>query len=119
MIYIASPYTHEVPAIVEARFQQVTKYAAGLVKQGKTAISPITYGHTLLGFEDMPTDWLFWRSFCLQILLRCTEVHVLMLPGWDESRGIAAELEIAMLASIPIVYIDPVTHQPATDFAHV
>lgn len=119
MIYIASPYTHEVPAVVEQRFLQVTKYAAKLVKQGKTAISPITYGHTLVQVEEMPTDWLFWRSFCLQILLRCTQVHVLMLPGWDISGGVAAELEVAMLADIPIVYIDPVTHQPATNFAHV
>jgi hypothetical protein len=38
----------------------------------------------------------------------CSELFVLMLPGWDESAGIAHEIAIATERCIPIYYLDEI-----------
>jgi len=105
IIYIASPYTYHDPIVVEENFRRVSRYAAKLVSEGSIAISPITYGHTLVQFHNMPTDWPFWSNFCLRILERCNEMHVYMMEGWDKSRGVKEEIEYAESLGIEIKYI--------------
>lgn len=106
MIYIASPYNHIDPTLVELNYTLVSQYTAKLVSQGITAISPITYGHTLLKFEKMPTSWEFWTDFCLSILVRCDELWIYQIPGWDISLGVATEIEFAKQHNISIKYIE-------------
>jgi hypothetical protein len=89
---------------VEENFRRVTRFAAELNKQGIVAISPITYGHTLVKFVTMPTDWDFWRDFCLSLLVKCDEMIVYQMPGWDKSRGIEEEMSFARDHNIPIKY---------------
>jgi hypothetical protein len=105
LIYIASPYTHPDKEVVEENYRRVSRYAAEIVSQGAVALSPITYGHTLVGFKPMRTDWEFWTNFCLTMLSKCEEIHVLMIDGWDRSRGVAEEIEFAEKNGISIHYI--------------
>lgn len=106
MIYISSPYTNKDASKTESNFIEVSNYAGLLCSQGKIAISPITYGHTLLKFVQMPSDWEFWKNFCISFLEKCTEMHVLMLDGWQESIGVREEIEYANYYNIPIKYIN-------------
>ncbi len=106
MIYIASPYNHEDPAQVKLNYILVTKYVAELVSQGITAISPITYGHTLLEYKEMPSDWVFWNKFCLSLLIKCDEIWVYKMPGWIWSSGVSDEIEFAKNNNIPIKFIE-------------
>lgn len=80
-------------------------YAGYLCSQGEVAISPITYGHVLASFVEMPTDWSFWKNFCLTMLVQCTEMHVLMLENWSISEGVEGEIEFAIEHKIPVKYI--------------
>jgi len=103
LIYLASPYSI---GNTEVNFRIVTEKAAELVSEGYTVISPITYGHTLLGFKEMPNDWKFWINFCSELLYKCDRMVIYKMPGWEISVGIAEEMSIARDHGIPIDYID-------------
>ena len=45
----------------------------------------------------------------------CHEVHVLMLPGWQTSRGVTAEIVLAHELGKPVAYsapLDPARAEP-------
>ena len=68
--------------------------------------SPIVHGHPLVD-HGLPTDWSFWERFDRDHLERCDEVIVLMLDGWRESVGVAAEIRIAGELDKPVWYLAP------------
>ncbi len=105
MIYIASPYTHELEQIRQARYEQVFRYTRRLTTQGAIAFSPIVYGHqfALAGF---PGTVDFWRDFNESLLVKADYMHVLMLMGWKDSVGLAEEIDFANRFSIPVTYIE-------------
>lgn len=103
LIYLASPYSK---GDRDSNFKIVTEKASELVALGYTVISPITYGHTLLEFKDMPIDWKFWMKFCSQLLYKCDRLVVYMMPGWENSKGVLEEISIAIDHDIPVEYLD-------------
>jgi hypothetical protein len=105
MIFISSPYSSNNHVSTEINYREAAKYAATLARQGHIAISPIAYGHNLAAFRPMPVDWEFWKEFCLTFLSKASSMHVLMLDGWKESKGVTAEIEYAEENNIPIKYI--------------
>ena len=106
LIYIASPYNHEDDSVRIENYKKVSSLAAYLVSMGDVALSPITYGHTLLEFCEMPYDWQFWSNFCISFLSKCDELLVYKMDGWDKSRGVKEEIEYAIDNNIPVKYIE-------------
>jgi hypothetical protein len=106
LIFISSPYSHPDDNIREQNYEKVSQIVAEYVSNGVIAISPITYGHTLIKFKNMPNDWQFWNNFCLSLLKRCDELWVLKMDGWNNSKGIAEEIEFAIKNNIRVKYID-------------
>jgi hypothetical protein len=106
IIYLASPYSHPDKWVREQNFRKVTKIAAQMNAQGEIVISPITYGHTLVMFHEMPTDWEFWQNFCFTLLVKCDKILVCKMPGWESSRGVAEEISIARDHGIQIEYLE-------------
>jgi len=107
MIYIASPYTHEDVAVLVRRFQLAAAYAGSLMCRGRQCFSPIAYGHQFHLFHNLPIAFEYWQDFNDRILLACDEVHVLRIPGFEESRGVAHEIEMAERHGIPVRYVNP------------
>lgn len=110
LIYLASPYGHAQPASVRHfRYMAVLEAEAALMKQGLMVYSPIVHRHpgALLGLY--PLGWDYWKTFDELILSRCDELYVLMLEGWSQSTGVAAEIEIAEHLGKPVTPIDPLT----------
>lgn len=106
LIYIASPYSHPDDNIRIENFRKVSAFAAKLVSEGFVPITPITYGHTLLDFREMPNNWEFWRNFCITFLNKCDEMIVYKMDGWDKSRGVLDEIDYANKLGIPIKYVE-------------
>ena len=106
LIYLASPYSHPEDRVREENFRKVSKMAAHLVSQGKVVVSPITYGHTLLDFKEMPSNWEFWSHFCSSILFKCDRLIVYKMEGWDKSLGVDEEISIARDHGIPVEYLE-------------
>ncbi len=108
MIFISSPYSHQEQLVRQKRYEAVSNYAAKLIKDGEVAFSPITYGHIIVEFDNtLPTDWLFWEKFCFDFLRYSASMHVLMLDGWEASKGVDTEITMAKLLNIPITYVMP------------
>ena len=107
LIYLASSYGHRDPAMMQDRYELVCQAAADMVAEGQMAISPIAYGHTLLGYREMPGDWTFWESFCISLLAKCERMVVLQMDGWQESRGVQAEIRYAEANGITVDYVEP------------
>jgi len=110
MIYLASPYTHPDPAVRDARFHAVCRCAAVMIGHGEMVFSPVAHSHPITA-AGLPTDWAFWERFDRVFLGMCSEVVVLTLDGWRESKGVRAEIEIARRMGKPVRFIDPLTDQ--------
>ena len=106
MIYLASPYTHPDPSVREARFDAACLATAELVRAGHVVFSPIVHGHPLVRF-DLPIEWDYWERIDRVHLQHCDEMVVLMLDGWRESRGVQAEIGLAIEMDLPIRYLPP------------
>ena len=95
MIYIASPYSHPDPTVMQRRFEEVERFTAWCLKRDLIAISPIVYGHEMAKKHELPTDAAWWARFNHRLFNQCTLMYLLQLPGWRESKGVALELEWA------------------------
>lgn len=102
MIYVASPYSDPLDYVRQKRFELVRAYTIERIKQGATAFSPIMYLHTAAIEHSLPTDAQFWMRFNNSIMRHCHTVEVLALPGWEQSRGVAAEIQLAEHLHIPV-----------------
>jgi nucleoside 2-deoxyribosyltransferase len=118
MIYLASPYSHPEPVVREVRFRAACHATARLIAAGHVVFSPIVHGHPLV-HHGLPTDWSFWERFDRDHLVRCDEVVVLMLDGWRESVGVAAEIRIAEELRKPVRYLAPDAAAVPPTLAHV
>ena len=108
-IYVAAPYTSGDTAresTVDRRYFEVTAMAAHLSKIGHVVFSPITLGHamTSVGLKK-PHSW--WMDWCLTFLHDAAALYVLEADGWQTSKGVRQEIDVAKVRNIPIVYVKP------------
>lgn len=106
MIYLASPYSHSNPAVMEERFESACIVAGELMKVGEHVFSPVAHSRPIANLVDLPHDFEFWAKYDTQMISLCDEVVVLTLPGWEESRGVAAEIKIAEELGKPVRYFE-------------
>lgn len=107
LVYLATPYSHEVLAVREHRFEVVNRVAAELMSEGIYIYSPISHTHSIAMAGGLPTDWEFWGGYCRAMLASCVKVIVLRQEGWQNSTGVTAELDIAREMGLPVEFIDP------------
>lgn len=107
MIYLASPYTHELESIREQRYRQALLYAQHCMSLGELIFSPIVYGHPFVEFGESAIRFTYWQSFNEEILLACHEMRILKLEGWQTSRGIRAEIDFAERLGIDVRTVEP------------
>lgn len=104
-IYVASPYTHPDPAVAQARYERVADYSAKCMLAGEFVFSPIAHHHPIAQRHVMPTDWEFWKRIDTAMLASSVGMRVLMMPGWEKSVGVTAEIEIAKELGIPVEFV--------------
>ena len=106
-IYLAGPYSHKDKSVREHRVEQINRKAAELMMDGNLVFSPISHSHPISKYcAADPCDQNFWLKQDLWILDFCDEMHILCLPGWNESIGIARELVYARQNGIGIIKHD-------------
>jgi hypothetical protein len=57
--------------------------------------------------RSLPLEWAFWERFDRAFLETCSEVRVLTLDGWRESRGVQAEMALARELGKPVILVEP------------
>ena len=105
-IYLACPYTHDDPEVRRARVEAANRKAAELLQLGLIVFSPLTHSDRLGELMGNPMDHDFWMRQCRAFIEWADEIHVLRLPGWETSRGVAAEIKLAMEMGKPRHYMD-------------
>jgi hypothetical protein len=70
--------------------------------------SPISHTHPIAEASEgkLPMEWEFWEGFDRQYLNVCKKIIVLRIPGWEESKGVQAEIKIGTEMGIPVEYMD-------------
>jgi hypothetical protein len=91
---------------MERRFSEVCVIAGGLMLSGLVVFCPIAHGHSIAARSELRTDWDYWKQFCYEFIAASSKVIVAMMDGWQESRGVAAEIAIAKELGIPVEYLE-------------
>ena len=108
LIYLATPYSHDDPAVRESRFLAVNAYAATMMREGLHVYSPISHTHPIAQAGDLPKGWDYWEKYDRAMLAACSKVVVFCQEGWRESTGVAAEVRIAKEMGLPVEYVERV-----------
>ena len=105
MIYLAAPYSHPEPMIVQERMENIYRVLGEFIKNGQHVITPLSM-HEVAIRHDLDGTYDYWSDYCLDILGRCDSMVVLCMDGWRESRGVTDEIQFCENNDIPISYLD-------------
>jgi len=105
-IYLATPYSDSDPRRMEHRYDMAEEHTAEALKRGYNVFSPIVHNHPLAAKFDMPRTFDFWHRIDYAILAKASELWVVRLHGWEDSKGIAQEIALAKQLSIPVFFFD-------------
>lgn len=101
MLYLAAPYNHPEPEVVERRMSMVYAKILTLMNDGHVVVSPLL-NDPLVKIGQLPTAWSYWQRYSETLLSSCERMVVLNLEGWDQSTGIAGEIDFCRKRSIPV-----------------
>ncbi len=104
--YLACPYSHADPKIMQLRFESVNLAAARLMNEGHIVFSPISHSHPISLASSLPGTWEYWERFDRAFIAVCQQFFILKLSGWRTSTGVTAETEIAEKMGLRIQYLD-------------
>ena len=109
-VYLASPYSHNDPAVRDMRYMRIRDIAARLIlEKGQPAYSPIAHCHDMCAGGKAPFSYEAWRLQDEAMIEAAHELWVVMMAGWEQSNGVAEERNHALLEMIPVKYLDPDT----------
>lgn len=104
-IYLACPYSHAKPTVRAYRNDMANKTAARLMLAGHLPYSPLSHTQGWSDEVELPYDFEFWSAHCLAFVDWCEALAVLAIQGWNESRGVAAEIAHARAQGKPVVLL--------------
>jgi hypothetical protein len=105
-VYLASPYSHANPRVMQDRYERAMTALNWLINQRIWTYSPIVHCHELAGRFNLPKDIDFWASYDRAMLVPAKALIILTIDGWTISRGIDLERRIALEERIPIKYLN-------------
>lgn len=103
--YLATPYS-KYPGGLDDAWNDACRAAASLLRAGVPVYSPIAHTHPIAvnGGID-PLDYTFWLKIDEAMMAAADELIVVMMPGWERSKGIEHEVRYFTLADKPIRYV--------------
>jgi len=108
-IYLASPYSTDDVVLRAKRAYLVSKVGYKLTEAGMNVFCPVTMSHNVQLSADEHNRVLTheeWMRVDYSFLQYAEGLYVLMLDGWDVSRGVKEEIEYAVEHNIPITYLN-------------
>lgn len=103
-MYIASPYTHSDPMIRQRRFEKALDFTVWLALKYKLwGFSPIGHSHHMGTMHpELPYTFGFWEAWNNTMIRASVGLVVLQIDGWENSKGIEAEIGYAGMIGKPI-----------------
>lgn len=110
MVYIAAPYSPDANSInhnkiIEDRMELFSGSVAKLITMECHAVSPL-FNHYFLHHRNIPGTWDYWKSYSENLLQRSDAMLILMIDGWDRSKGVKGEIEMAKDMNKPVFITD-------------
>ena len=68
--------------------------------------SPVVSCRPVSVMNNLPHDFAYWAAYDTEMISLCSEVVVLTLRGWEESKGVQAEISIAQVIGKPVRYLN-------------
>lgn len=104
--YLATPYSKW--ADRREAWRQAVIAAADMIKAGVPAFSPIVHSHpiALIGKID-PLDHEIWLPADAPLMAAARGLVVYQMDGWDESYGVAVEIDAFRAAGKPVIFWRP------------
>lgn len=104
--YLATVYTVH-PQGHEQAFKDAALAAAHLMQHNIRVFCPIAHTHPIsyeggLGNQDHA----FWMAVDRPLMERCQGLIVVKMENWENSKGIAEEIETFRAAGKPILYME-------------
>lgn len=106
-IYLATPHNHPDPQIRDQRFQAAQLAAVTVFAEQIPVYSPIAHWHPISITHDLPHGWNYWKQQDEAMLSCALEMWIILIDGWQTSKGIAAEQKLCRPLNKPIRWIDP------------
>ena len=107
LVYLATPYSRY-PGGIEAGFQAAARLAGKLLAEGVKVYSPIAHTHPLAIYAELdPLDHAIWIPFDESMMRASQALVVAQMPTWEQSKGIALEIEFFYAARKRIFMLDP------------
>lgn len=103
MIYLASPYSHPDADVRDFRYKAALETTLEFIKRGIVCFSPIVYGRAME--LEIGTDYLSWKTFNDDMVNNSTQIWVLRIPGWQESKGVTYEIGLARQLDKPVMHM--------------
>lgn len=91
-IYLAGPYSHKLKEVEAIRRIQLTLVSTKLAVAGVTVFSPITQSHEQEMTGLLAGDYDTWQKTDRKMVEKMDELWVLMLEGWNHSKGVTDEI---------------------------
>lgn len=106
LYYLASPYSHKEESMKDYRFDLAARATRYLLERfpNVNIFSPIVHSHVLHRI-GMQGDWNTWKRIDTNYIEKCDGLVVLMIPGWEQSVGVTAEIEVAKQLGKTIFYL--------------
>lgn len=104
-IYLASPYSHPLKARRQDNWEDVAAQVLHYHQRGITAYSPILHYHNFATRFALETDFAAFASHNENMLRSASELYVLTLAGWRQSKGVAYEMQLAQELALPISFV--------------
>jgi hypothetical protein len=106
-LYVASPFTLY-PLGVERAATVVSANTALLLGAGIPAFSPIAHSWAISCASNLnPLDGKFWMDMDRPLMEAAKGLIVLLMDGWDESKGVAEEMAYFKSVHRPIHFMEP------------
>lgn len=110
LCYLATPYSKYKGGDITAAFEDAARLAAKLMQAGIKVYSPIAHTHPLAIFGKIdPLDHAIWMPFDEAMMDAAAVLIVAHMDGWEESHGIADEIEFFERRGKSIYDLDPDT----------
>jgi len=104
--YVATPYT-KYPIGLQSAFEDACRATAELMRRGVPCLSPIAHSHPVatIGGID-PVDHDLWVRNDAPLVHAACGCLVIMMPGWQDSRGVAHEIAEFTAAGKPVFFLE-------------
>ena len=109
LIYLATPYS-KYDAGLSMAFVDASRLTARLLKEGYRVYCPIAHTHPIAMYGNVdPYDHDIWMTFDQAMMDKADILLIAKMQGWEQSKGIAIEMDVFCRVGKPILYLGPET----------